>query len=142
VRYGASSDPGQPDLLIGPTPAKLTGADLYDRSQQHLQTLRPRRGGVTVLVLENDGAPDALVLRGTAGNRDFQLRYIQQGGGNLTGGITAGGFTSGDPGEKGTRFLIRTRHLGSATRFTSRISASAGANPLRRDQVKLRVQVR
>jgi WD40 repeat protein len=142
VRYSALSEHGQPDLLIGPTPVKLTGDNVYDRTQQHLQTLRPRRGGITVLVLENDGAPDALVLRGTEGNRDFQVRYIQQGGGNVTGGIIAGGFTSGDPREKGNRFLIRTRHLGSATRFTSRISASAGSDPLRRDQVKLRVQVR
>jgi hypothetical protein len=142
VRYSAAGEPVQPDLLIGPTPVKLTGDNVYDRTQQHLQTLRPRRGGMTVLLLENDGAPDALVLRGTSGNRDFQFRYLQQGGGNVTSGITAGIFTVENSGEKGTRFLIRTRHLGSATRFTSRISTSAGSDPFRRDEVKLRVHVR
>lgn len=142
VRYTASGEPGQPDLLIGPTPTKLTGADLYDRTQQHLQSLRPRRGGKVVLALENDGASDELLLTGTAGTRDFQLRYLLAKGGNVTAAITTGGLTVSDPTGNDGRFFLRTRHLGPSVRFLSQIRAQAASDSTRQDQVRLRVQVR
>jgi DNA-binding beta-propeller fold protein YncE len=129
------SDRFQPDALIGGTPAKLTGNNLYNRSgadQSHtLETEGPKIGRAHVR-LQNDGdVPDGQKISASGGNRLVQVNYFKTPGGNVTAsavagrlslpGVAAGAATSlqiragGTKDSRDRRIKLKTRLLVEST---------------------------
>lgn len=104
----------KPDVAVGLSPSALIGVEVYAPSGQLVTLIskkaRPVTGYVGLgnrVVLPDDRAADAVVVRGSGGNALFAVSYLGNEG-NVTAGILTGTYeTAAIDGEDGS-VLLRT----------------------------------
>jgi DNA-binding beta-propeller fold protein YncE len=124
------TDRFQPDALIGGTPSKLKGNNLYNRSGNdqsfELETEGSKIGRAHIR-LQNDGdVPDGQKISASGGNRLVQVSYFRTPGGNVTAAAVAG------------RLSIPGVAAGSATSLQIR---AGGTKDSRDRRVKLKTRL-
>lgn len=140
----------QPDLLVRALPTGTwVGADTLapPTTQRTRRTVRPDAPVVRSLVaLQNDGlVSDRLVVRGTAGNGRFAVRYLDAGV-DVTRAVLAGTYRTDllAPGATSyVRIVVERRagaRVGDARTFT--VSATSETRSSRRDAVGILVTAR
>lgn len=153
----------RPDVAVGVSPSALVGVEVYTPGGQ-LVTLtskkaRPVTGYLALgnrVVLPDDRAADAVVLRGSGGNALFAVSYLGNEG-NVTAGILTGTYETaaidGDDGSVLLRAVVtpnkkklakkkgrRTVYLKKT--FTSLFQAGSKAWPPANDAATINVQTR
>jgi len=153
----------RPDVAVGAGPAGLVGLEVYTPGGQVVtltsKKARPVTGYLALgnrVVLPDDRAADAVVLRGSAGNALFAVTYLGNEG-NVTAGILTGTYETaamdGDDGSVLLRAVVtpnkkklakkkgrRTVYLKKT--FTSLFQASSKAWPPATDAASIRVKTR
>ena len=140
----------QPDNAVGKKLTSLKGRTIHNQSGSG-QTQKVRSNGRSArfyFSAQDDtlsNFTDSLWMRATKGDRNFKIKYIQIGAGNVTAGLV-NGLHKHDPEVAGreSRFkaLVRAKYRSGSKRRTIRIASQSNANTSGRDTVKARVLIR
>jgi hypothetical protein len=153
----------RPDVAVGLSPSALVGLEVYTPGGQLVTLTSKKAGPVTGhvalgnrVVLPDDRAADAVMLRGSGGNALFAVTYLGNEG-NVTAGMLAGTYETaamdGDDGSVLLRAVVtpnkkklvkkkgrRTVYLKKT--FTGLFQAGSKAWPPATDSAAINVQTR
>lgn len=153
----------RPDVAVGRSPSSLSGSEVYSPGVQLASLVsskaRPVTGYLALgnrVVLPDDRAADAVVLRGDRGNAFFKVAYLATTG-NVTAAVLAGTYRTpmidADDGSVLLRVAVtpNKKKLTKQKRKTKVIlrktlvlpfSASSSLDPAIRDAASIRVQTK
>lgn len=147
----------QPDALIkNPTDTSYAGNDIYNTTgtgQTKEQTLSSGETAVYYLKIQNDysddeGNPDVINVRGTAGSSSWTVRYFDAltGGADITTQVTGTGWSTGEL-NTGQFKEIRVEvtpdaSLAEGTGYDVLLTAISTNDPARKDVAKARTTVK